>query len=84
MDEENNNWQNNPIKMFGLLIPKAPGLVFRFGKVFLSFKRQANKGAKAFRKELISQGLDKKTANDLTQKYLEGSQLSKYIFNFSK
>jgi len=66
--------------MFGIMLPNAPGLVFRFGKVFLGFKRQAKKGGNAFRKELIKQGLDKKTATELTKKYLEGSNLSKYIF----
>ena len=80
MTEELNNRHTSPIKIFGMLLPRAPGLIFRFGKLFLSFKRQAKKGGKAFRKELIKQGLDKKTANELTEKYLEGSNLSKYIF----
>jgi len=80
MKEEKTNRNMDPIKMFGILIPKAPGLIFRFGKIFLIFKRQAKKGGKAFHKELIKQGLDKKTAKGLTEKYLEGSNLSKYIF----
>ena len=80
MTSEDNNRNPDPIKMFGMLIPRAPGLVFRFGKVFLSFKRQANKGGKAFKKELIKQGIDKETAKGLTEKYLEGSNLSKYFF----
>jgi len=80
MVKELDNRNMDPIKMFGILIPRAPGLIFRFGKIFLMFKRQANKGGKTFKKELIKQGLDKKTAKGLTEKYLEGSNLSKYIF----
>ena len=80
MTSKENNRNTDPIKMFGMLIPRAPGLIFRFGKVFLSFKRQANKGGKAFKKELIKQGIDKETAKGLTEKYLEGSNLSKYFF----
>jgi len=80
MTSEENSRNTSPIKMFGMLIPRAPGLIFRFGKVFLSFKRQANKGGKAFKKELIKQGIDKETAKGLTEKYLEGSNLSKYFF----
>jgi len=80
MKNDVNNRNMDPIKMFGILIPKAPGLIFRFGKLFLTFKRRANKAAKVFRKELINQGIDKKTAKSLTEKYLEGSNLSKYIF----
>jgi hypothetical protein len=70
------------IKLFGLMLPALPSLLIRFGGTFLRFKRNAKKGGKVFQRELINQGLDKKIAEELTEKYLEGSNLSKYLFQY--
>jgi len=79
MNDNKNMRDENPIKMFGLMIPSMPSLMFRLGGTFLRFKRNANKAGKVFKKELIKQGLDKKTASELTQEYLKGSHISQYI-----
>ena len=72
----------NPIKIFGIMLPSMPSLLFRLGKTFLRFKRDAKKAGKVFQKELRNQGLDKKAADELTSIYLEGSNISSYIQNF--
>lgn len=71
-----------PIRFFGILLPSLPSLMLRFGKTFLRFKKNAQKAGKVFRKELINQGIDKKTATELTEIYMEGSQLSNFIQSF--
>ena len=72
-EEEMNNV--DPIKWFGMIISFTPSLLVRSGGAFLRFKRQAKKGGRVFRKELISQGFDKKTASELTEIYMSGSHL---------
>jgi hypothetical protein len=68
-----------PFKLFGILLPSLPSLMIRFGGTFLRFKRNAKKAGKVFKKELINQGLDKQVASELTDIYMEGSDLSKFI-----
>jgi len=65
----------DPIKWFGMFLSFLPSLILKSGWSFLHFKQQAKKGGKVFKKELINQGLDKKTAAELTQNYVEGSEL---------
>jgi hypothetical protein len=72
----------HPFKFFGMMLPTLPSLMFRVGETFLRFKRNAKKAGKVFKKELIKQGFDSKTAKSLTKIYLEGSDISKYVFNF--
>jgi len=81
MSEEiyENMERTNIVKIFGLMIPSIPSLLFRLGGTFLRFKRDAKKAGKVFEKELRAQGLDKKMAGELTNIYLEGSNLVKYI-----
>lgn len=69
----------NPIKLFGIMLPSMPSLLFRLSGTFLRFKSKANKAGKVFRKELIKQGIDKKTATELTSIYMQSSQIRKYI-----
>jgi len=71
-----------PMKIFGMMLPSMPKLTIRLAGTFLRFKSNANKAGKVFKKELISQGIDKKTANDLTEIYLDGSHIKHYIQNF--
>jgi len=70
------------IKIFGIILPSLPTLLFRFGRVFLRFKREAKKAGKVFRKELIKQGLDKQTALELTEIYMKGSEMKNFIQTF--
>ena len=70
-----------PFKYIGMMLPVLPSLMFKLTGTFLRFKRDAKKAGKVFKKELLKQGFNKKTATELTEKYLEGSDLSKLIFN---
>ena len=72
-----------PVKLFGMILPSMPSLIFRLGGTFLSFKRNANKAGKVFKKELIQQGIDKETATELTERYMESSHIRKYMQGFS-
>ena len=74
--------ETNRFRLFGVMLPSLPSLIFKFGGVVLRFRREAKKGAHIFQKELIKQGLDKKTAEELTAIYLEGSDLLKYLQYF--
>ncbi len=76
-DSEEENMEFTPVKIFGVIIPFIPKLMFRCAGSFLRFKRQAKKGGKAFKKELLNQGLDKKTATSLTEEYLKSSNITK-------
>jgi len=79
MSEEINDTE--PIKMFGMMLPRLPGLVFRLGGTFIKIKGQANKAGRIFKKELVNQGLDKQTAEELTRIYMENSHIRQYIQN---
>lgn len=73
----------NAFKLFGMMLPSAPSLMFRLSGTFLRFKREANKAGKVFRKELINQGIDKETAIKLTLIYMESSHIRRYIQGFN-
>ena len=77
------DWEVNPIKLFGMMLPSAPSLMVRLSGTFLRFKREANKAGKVFRNELIKQGIDKETAIKLTLIYMESSHIRNYIQGFN-
>ena len=67
------------IKLFGIMIPSIPSLMFRLTGTFIRFKSDANKAGKIFKNELMRQGIDKEVASDLMGVYLESSHIRKYI-----
>jgi len=69
------------IKLFGLLLPKMPSLMFRLSATLIRFKTQANKAGRVFKKELVKQGVDKEIAEELKEIYLEGSHIRQYLMN---
>ena len=71
--------EENPIKLFGMMLPSMPSLTIRFTGMFLRFKRNANKAGRVFKKELLKQGVDKKTATELTEIYMQSSHVRNYI-----
>jgi hypothetical protein len=73
--------EDRPIRFLGMMLPAMPQLLFRLTGTFLRFKRDAKKAGKVFKKELIKQGFDKKTASELTEKYLESSNITKLMLN---
>lgn len=77
MSKKNEEMRNaDPVKWFGMIISFIPSLLVKSGGAFLRFKRQAKKGGRVFKKELINRGLDRKTASELTEIYLKGSHLT--------
>lgn len=76
------NRDARPIKILGKMLPSIPSLMFRLSGTFLKFKKNANKAEKIFRKELRKQGIDKETAKELTEIYMQASHLRNYIQNF--
>ena len=72
----------DPVKWFGMFISFLPSLLIKSGGAFLRFKLQAKKGGKIFQKELINQGIDKKTATELANSYVEGSEFLKSMMKF--
>lgn len=84
MSEEINEIRErtNIVKIFGLMLPSIPSLLFRLGGTLIRFKSNANKAGKVFHRELRNQGIDEKMASELTDIYLEGSNLVKLITNF--
>ena len=73
----------NPIKLLGIMLPSMPLLIFRLSGTLLRFKSRANRAGKVFKKELIDKGIDKKTATELTEIYLQSSHIRKYIQVFN-
>jgi len=69
----------NPIKLLGMIIPLIPSLMFRLTGTLIRFKSDANKAGKVFKNELIKQGIDKETADELTLIYLESSHIRGYL-----
>ena len=79
----NGNDDSSPIKIFGMMIPFIPSLMFRLTGTFFRFKSEANKAGKIFRNELVNQGLDKETAKLFTKEYVDGSNLMKLFMKQS-
>jgi hypothetical protein len=71
--------KSDGIRYMGVIISSAPALIFRVGCWFVKFKRQANKGGRIFKKELLKQGFDKTNASILTDLYLKPSSLKQYM-----
>ena len=68
-------------KLFGMILVSLPSLIFKSGGAFLRFKREAKKGGKIFQRELVNQGIDKSTADELTEIYIGGSNIVKSLMN---
>ena len=71
--------KDDVIKGIGIIIPKLPKILFKSAGAYLNFKKDVKKAGKIFEKELKDQGLDDKTATELTKIYLEGSNFIKLI-----
>ena len=75
------NREDRPFRLFGMILPLFPSLLFKSGIAFLRFKREAIKGGHIFKKELVNQGIDKSTAEELTEIYIEGSNIVKSLLS---
>ena len=83
-DNDIYNEKEGDYRVFGRLLPFLPLLLFKLGAVLLRFKNKAKKGGRVFRDELQKQGIDEKTANELTEIYLESGTLRNYIYLLQK
>ena len=79
---KNEKLETREIKIFGVVLPFLPRLLFKFSINFLRFKRRAKKAGKTFRNELMKQGLNKKTASELTEIYMKGSEIKNFVQAF--
>ena len=68
MSKETNN-QILGLQIIGLTLPRIPLLFFKFGSWYLRFKGNVNKASKIFKKQLMTNGIDKQIADELTQCY---------------
>ncbi len=82
MPKKNRGKKGEGIRFAGALIPSLLPLVFRLGKTYLRFKKDAQKASKIFEKELRANGIDKKTATAITDLYLSSSKILR-AFDFS-
>jgi hypothetical protein len=73
------NSDNNPVKIFGVMLSSMPSLMLRLAGTYLRFRREAQKAGKIFKKELIKQGIDKNMAEELTKNYVEGSKITNFF-----
>jgi hypothetical protein len=81
---KNNGWENGDgIMLAGAMIPSLIPLVFKLGRTYLRFKKDAQKAGKIFKKQLRANGIDKKTAEEMTEIYLNSSRILRY-FDFSE
>lgn len=72
----------NPVKLFSMMLSSMPSLLFRLGRTYLRFRKEAQRAERIFKKELIKQGIDKNIADDLSKIYSEGSNIKIFFRNF--
>ena len=82
MNKETND-KITGLQIVGLTIPRIPLLIFKFGSWYLRFKGSAEKASKIFKKQLMTNGIDKQIADELTQCYTSTASLLT-LKNFSK
>ena len=56
-----------------------PGMMLKLMSYYLGFKTAAKRGAEVFLEELVAQGVDKNTAEKLTNIYLDNARLLKHF-----
>lgn len=69
-------------RIVGMVIPSLPSLpsiLVNLGGSFLRLKRRAKKGGHTFQKELLKQGINAATATELTEVYLQSSNVRNYL-----
>jgi hypothetical protein len=76
---KNKDKNDDVIKGIGMVIPKLPSLIIKSAGAYLRFKKDVKNAGKIFEKELKDQGIDDKTASELTKLYLDGSNILKNI-----
>ncbi len=83
MPRRNRGEAGEGIRFAGALIPSLIPLMLRLGRTYLRFKKDAQKAGRIFRKQLIANGIDKRTAEEITELYLDSSRILR-TFDFSE
>jgi len=60
---------NDGLRMFGAVLPSLPTMMFKFLGEYVRFKWTVDVAAKTFNRELVAQGIDPETAQQLTELY---------------
>ncbi|MCI0497133.1 MAG: hypothetical protein L0Z54_02430, partial [Thermoplasmata archaeon] len=63
--------------------PSIPSLIITFGGAYLRLLRTAKAGSVIFRKELVDQGIDATTADELTEIYLSVTDIKPLLGGLS-
>jgi hypothetical protein len=82
MSKTNGSRAGEGVRFAGILLPSLLPLIFKLGRTYLRFKKDAQKAAKIFEKELRANGMDKQTAREMTEVYISSSKILSY-FDFS-
>ena len=82
MTSNNKTGAREGIRFAGALLPSLLPLIFKLGKTYLKFKKEAQKAGRIFEKELRANGIDKQTAREMTEIYLRSSKILS-AFDFS-
>ena len=70
-------------KYVGIVLTKAPVLIFMLGIKYLKIKRRARKAEKTFRKRLLASGVDRDVADRLSEQYGSTVSIREMLSNFS-
>ena len=66
---------NGALRMFGAVLPSLPTMMFKFLGEYVRFKGTVDVAAKTFNRELVAQGIDPETAQQLTELYRSASDI---------
>ena len=67
------------MKAVGMLISSLPYLIIRFGAIYLGYKRKSKKAGKIFKKTLLKEGIDRRTADKLTNNFTQTIGFKEFI-----
>jgi hypothetical protein len=82
MRRTNGSRAGEGVRFAGILLPSLIPLIFKLGRTYLRFKKDAQKAARIFEKELRAGGMDKYTAREMKEIYLNSSRILS-AFDFS-
>ena len=82
---ESETGERDGIRIFGQIVPSLIPFGFKLSMTYLSFKKRAQRAGKVFEKQLLESGIDRNTAKEITELYLDAGRLlhNLNIFSFS-
>jgi len=67
------------LEFTSIIIPLIPKILIKYSKIYLRFKTRANAAGKIFKNELLEQGVDRATADKLTELYMKSSKIQNFF-----